>query len=395
MSKIGLLGASAFQAPLLEVLLEEGHEVIVFSPEGPYPLLNGPQATAHIDVRDVDALHAHAQREDIDFFVTDQTDLPIAAIHALHARMGRPHLSLEVVSRFTDKRAMRAHGQSCGLATPRWQEAADLSALDQSWTVGDQRIVVKPPDSQGSRGVGIGHPDRLHAMFEEAKRFSASGAVMVESFIEGVEVPVEGCVSGGEYRTLAIGDRQDFEGAPGIPAKATYVPFDPNNPAHQTLDSSVRTYVEQSGAADGITHAEVMLTTSNDATLVEIALRGGASFISSHIVPAVSGLDAMRHLIRSFSGAPQPSVAPMENTGKPAGFHYFWTERPLEEQELQALRSLPDTLAAHLPVAGTHHPIGIPQHKPDRLGPITALHTERYMKALAHFANRHPHIHFS
>ena len=93
MSTVGLLGASAFQKPLFDVLTEDGHEVIVFSPQGPYPLLNGPHRTAFIDVRDVDALHAHAREVGIDFFVTDQTDLPIAAIHTLHARMGRPHPS--------------------------------------------------------------------------------------------------------------------------------------------------------------------------------------------------------------------------------------------------------------------------------------------------------------
>ena len=395
MSTVGLLGASAFQKPLLDVLLHDGHEVIVFSPRGPYPLLTGPHQTAFIDVRDVDALHAHAREVGIDFFVTDQTDLPIAAIHALHERMDRPHLPAEVVSRFTDKRAMRAHGQSCGLATPRWQQVSDVTELDAFWTSTEHRIVVKPPDSQGSRGVGIGHPNQLPAMFSEAKRFSASGSVLVESFIEGVEVPVEGCVVSGQYRTLTIGERQDFAGARGIPAKATYRPYDPKNPAHSALDSVVRTYVERSGVENGITHAELMLTVSNEATLVEIALRGGASFISSHIVPAVSGFHAGHHLVQSFSGAPIDPMPNRTNTGHTAGFHYFWSERPLTAHELQALRSLPDVLAAHLPEPDATHHFGLPRHKPDRLGPITALHTGRHLDALAEFSVRHPHIHFA
>ena len=395
MSTVGLLGASAFQKPLFDVLTEDGHEVIVFSPQGPYPLLNGPHRTAFIDVRDVDALHAHAREVGIDFFVTDQTDLPIAAIHTLHARMGRPHLPTEVVSRFTDKRAMRVHGQACGLATPRWQQVSDVAELDAFWTSTEHRIVVKPPDSQGSRGVGIGHPDQLHAMFAEAKRFSASGFVLVESFIEGVEVPVEGCVVSGKYRTLAIGERQDFSGAKGIPAKATYCPYDPENPAHSALDSVVRAYVERSGAVDGITHAELMLTASNDATLVEIALRGGASFISSHIVPAVSGFAVGEHLIRSFSGTTTGPTSSLTHTGHNAGFHYFWSDRPMTAQELNTLRSLPDVLAAHLPEPGAEHPVGLPRHKPARLGPVAALHTDSHLKALADFAARHPHLHFT
>ena len=159
---------------------------------------------------------------------------------------------------------------------------------------------------------------------------------------------------------------------------------------HSALDSVVRAYVERSGAVDGITHAELMLTASNDATLVEIALRGGASFISSHIVPAVSGFAVGEHLIRSFSGTTTGPTSSLTRTGHNAGFHYFWSDRPMTAQELNTLRSLPDVLAAHLPEPGAEHPVGLPRHKPARLGPVAALHTDRHLRALADFAARHP-----
>lgn len=393
MSRVGLLGASAFQEPLLETLLEDGHDVIVISPDGPYPLLHGPHSTAHVDVRNVPELLALARKEDIGFFVTDQTDLPVAAIHALHALMGRPHLPPEVIGKFTDKRAMRAHGQACGLTTPRWQEVKDLHELDDHWRNTPHRMVVKPPDSQGSRGVGIGYARDLDSLFEDARHHSASGSVMVESFLEGVEVPVEGCIADGRYRTLAIGSRRDFQGARGIPAQATYVPFNEEDSSHAALDWVVRKYVENSGVRSGITHAEVMVG-RNDAALVEIALRGGASFISSHIIPAVSGFDATRHLIRSFQGSEDP-VNSDPPIGKPAGFHYFWSEQPLSDEELEDLRALPDVLALHLPGKGEQHPLGLPLLKPDRMGPITAWHTDRHLDGIAQFSRRHPHIHFT
>ena len=157
-------------------------------------------------------------------------------------------------------------------------------------------------------------------MFAEAKRFSASGFVLVESFIEGVEVPVEGCVVSGKYRTLAIGERQDFSGAQGIPAKATYCPYDPENPAHSALDSVVRAYVERSGAVDGITHAELMLTASNDATLVEIVFAAAPrSSAPTSSPPSADSLLENTHPFL-FRNNNRPNVKP-GHTGHNAGFN--------------------------------------------------------------------------
>jgi len=392
MNRVGLLGASAFQAPLYETLIAEGFEVVVISPDGPYPLLKKGSAAYHIDVRDVDALRKLSRTVGIDFFVTDQTDLPVQAIYQLHRIMERKSPSAQEVARFTDKIAMRHHARNQGLKTPDWQEARTVQEADPQW-LNHELIVVKPPDSQGSRGVSIGSPSKLASMITTALKFSLSGTAIIESFLSGEEFPLEGYIENGVYRTLAIGSRKDFSHAPGIPASAEYRAFDPLKKQDAEMHAAIKNYVESSGVINGVTHAEIMWTDDADPAIVEIALRGGASFISSHIVPEVSGFDMNRHIIASYSGTPLKQ-AEIQGSTASVGFHYFWSEHPLSETDRNQLIELPDLLTYHLPKQGESHYVGAPRIKPERLGPIVHRCTQRFETAFARLQAELPYLHF-
>lgn len=368
-----VLGASAFQLPLAESLYETGNAVHVASPRGDYPMISDARFVWHdIDVTDVEGVVALAQKFGIDLILSDQTDLPVSVIWQANHKLGLKGRQEGEVGAFCDKGQCRQVCVKAGLPSPMFQVLNEADALSDGWEL--KRVVVKPADSQGSRGVQFVKPgdNTLHDAVKIAMGFSKTGRVIVEEFIEGVEIPVEGVICGGKYQTLAIGTRRDFECAPGIPSKCDYVRFDLNIVQHAKLHATLDAFVRTTGVERGMTHAEVIASPDGLCYIVEVALRSGASFIGSHIVPYLSGIDVHQTLMHFGQGRDELAFVPHSkttDTRKVASFSYFYVESGELNQGIKEWPPVPDFVERYfLPKKPVH--FGRPTVKNQRYGPF-------------------------
>ena len=368
-----VLGASAFQAPLAESLLERGARVHVASPDGDYPLVRDARVSWHdVDVTDIEALEGIIREHKVGLLFTDQTDLPVPIIWELNRKLGLPGMQAGDIAPFFRKDQCRAHCVRMGLPVPDHRVVTHPGAEEFPW----ERFVIKPVDSQGSRGVVFrshGAPT-LAEDVRSAIAFSKAGKAIAEEFIEGKEYPVEGVICGGRYQTLAIGDRTDFQATPGIPNEAVYRAFDPQDGLHAELDRVIRRFSEATGVQRGITHAEVLVDAQGTCFIVEIALRSGASFIGSHLVPWVSGLDVHGTLLAFAQGRDElvwhtPRVPP-HRTGS---FHYFHLSTDSVVDPDFTWPTVPEAVA-HVFLPPSPGPVGPPRWKNHRYGPFILLH---------------------
>ncbi len=156
-----------------------------------------------------------ARRKPLDAVVaTDDQGVVVAALAA--ERLGLPHNPPEAAARSRDKAAMREALATAGVPQPEFRVAgpeADVAAL--AGEVG-LPCVMKPVSLSGSRGVirvdraedAPATAARIRAILREAHE-DPSGPLVVERFVPGKELAVEGLLRGGRLEVLAVFDKPD------------------------------------------------------------------------------------------------------------------------------------------------------------------------------------------
>ncbi len=380
MKTVLILGAAACQLPIIRRCRAMGLRVLAASMPGPYPGFREADRAVPIDLRNRDALLQVARDERIDAVLTDQTDIPVATAAWIAGQLGLPGIGYDVALRFTNKRLMREACAALGVPVPR-SRGVRTSAELEAWA--DQiglPLMLKPADSQGSRGVQcIRRRDQLAAGLAEAIRHSATQEAVAEEFFVGREVVVQGFAGGGRFTNLVMGDRRYF----GLPDR--FIPqatlFPTNLPAalRDRIFDINRTLVTGFGLPFGITHSEYLVQpATGEIRLVEVAARGGGVFISSDLVPLSCGIDVNELLIRNALGerlgvdaaAPRPAAAGYVCFTLPEG---TVTEAPNAAE----VAARPGVHRVHLDDLPVGRAIGGMNDKTMRLGPILIKASDR------------------
>jgi biotin carboxylase len=134
----------------------------------------------------------------------DDQGVMIAA-HAA-AKLGLAHNPPDAAARTRDKRALRDALAGAEVPQPRYAEITDL---DQLPDVG-YPCVVKPATLSASQGV-IRADDEAAAVAaaHRADAIACGGPLLVEEYVPGFEVAVEGLLRDGELEVLAVFDKPD------------------------------------------------------------------------------------------------------------------------------------------------------------------------------------------
>ena len=173
----------------------------------------------HVNIRNPEAaaqaIVALAERIPVDAVVAIDDQGVLAAALAAE-RLGLVHNPPEAVAATRDKAAMRRAFAVAGLPQPDYRIAgprADVAALAAEVGL---PCVVKPVSISASRGViRADHPpaaaaaaSRIQEIMREAGE-DPDGPLLVERYLPGVEVAVEGLLRGGLLEVLAIFDKPD------------------------------------------------------------------------------------------------------------------------------------------------------------------------------------------
>src|SRR5262249_10185191 len=132
---------------------------------------------------------------------------------AASERLGLPHASREAVESARDKHRFRQQLTANGVPSPPF---ARVSSLDQARSAASRirfPCVLKPLNLGASRGVMRVNGDRhLESGFARLTTLlgcerGASPDVLIERYVPGIEVAVEGLVTEGRLRVLTVFDK--------------------------------------------------------------------------------------------------------------------------------------------------------------------------------------------
>lgn len=286
-----VLGAGEFQVPLIQTVKQKGMKVVVVSIPGDYPGFALADEVVHCDIRDKQAVLEAARKYGICGIATDQTDMAVPTVAYVAAQLGLPGMDYETALNFTDKSRMRRLCAQLGLPTVQSREVASLEEALEFYRQLGREAIIKPVDSQGSRGVyRIDSENTLRQMFDKSVAYSQQHQVVLEEYIHGQEMEINTMVVDGQVTTLTVADVIPFAVKDVFSSCQRLYPSR-QKPEHvAALEEVNRRIVQGFGLKQGLTHGEYILDSQGRPYLVEIAARGGGNFVSSHMVPACSGL---------------------------------------------------------------------------------------------------------
>ncbi|MCB0033942.1 MAG: ATP-grasp domain-containing protein [Anaerolineales bacterium] len=172
-----------------------------------------------IDFADVEgataAIANYAAERPFDAIIAVDDTGSILAAHASEV-LNLPHNALVAAEAARNKCRMRQLLHQAGVSSPVFQP---FTLADDPQVVSEQvryPAVVKPVDLSGSRGViRVNDPAELQAAVARLQKLLRSGQpaaetiYLVEQYIPGVEVALEGLLDNGQLHPLAIFDKPD------------------------------------------------------------------------------------------------------------------------------------------------------------------------------------------
>jgi biotin carboxylase len=217
---------------------------------------DGPATAASVEALD--------GRAPVDAVVAvDDQGIVVAAEAA--ARLGLPHNPPDAVATTRDKVWLRHALGRAEVRQPAFRvvEGDELPDLPLPW-------VVKPIGLSGSTGViRVDDAAAAPATFERVRAIGGAPTLLVETFVPGPEVAVEGLLRGGALEVLATFDKPDPMDGPYF-EETIYV-----TPSRQRLDGLHRLVQDACravGLTEGPVHAEARLTPEGP-VLLEVAAR--------------------------------------------------------------------------------------------------------------------------
>jgi biotin carboxylase len=261
----------------------------------------------------VEAARAYAGRHRIDGVLAVAADVP-RTVAAVAEALGLPGPSTRSAHLASDKLAMKDRFTEAGVAVP-WYAAVDSpTALALVSAREPGRLIVKPVDSRGARGVvrllrGV---DPAWA-FHQAAIESPTGRVMVERFVDGPQVSTESVVVDGRCITVGLSDR-NYE------FLDRFAPFVIENggdlPTRMPADVVARigTLVADAAAALGIVHGTVkgdIVVGPDGPMVIELAARLSGGLFCTHEIPLATGVNLVEAAIRLALGE-RPAATDLE-----------------------------------------------------------------------------------
>ena len=240
----------------------------------------------------------------LDGVICIAADIPLTVASVAEA-LGLPGIPVAAARLSQDKLAMKDRFTADGVAVPWYaavSTAAELAAVQRER---GETLVVKPVDSRGARGVTVLRcEDDAAWAWEWAQRFSPSGRVMVERFLDGPQLSTESLVLGGVAYTPGFADRNYArlaQFAPHVIEDGGDLPTALDAATRGQVERLIQAAARSMGIDDGVVKGDVVVHEGR-ATIIEVAARLSGGYFCTHEIPRSTGVDLVGAAIRVALG---------------------------------------------------------------------------------------------
>ncbi|GEM_PF-5007096 len=261
----------------------------------------------HCDLNKIPEILEIVSKEKIDFAIGFECDPAVDAINIVNSTLGLPALN-EIARRASiDKLLVRQYQKKLGLNCPSFYEIFTLEQLKQTVSESKKEWVLKPMGSSGSRGVQLlnNNSDLENAFMSTIRyRSNSQEVIILEEFISGKEIAIDGFCHNGKCHVLSI-SHKDRTDPPYLLDKGLLISPYPKDPLAITAKKQLELLFNslQSDLSTPF-HAE-FLHNATGVYLVEFSFRGAGFNVFSRLIPLVTSFDTLGFSINQILLSPE------------------------------------------------------------------------------------------
>lgn len=306
--RLMLLGGLRYLLPVIKAAHEQGYYVITADYLPDNIAHKHSDEYCNVSIVDKEAVLREARRLQIDGIMSFACDPGVVAASYVQNQMNLPSFGpFESVEILQNKDRFRAFLAENGFNVP-WAKGFDsvekaMAAMaEYPWPV-----IVKPTDSAGSKGVTrVDNPESLQAALEYAMRYSISGHIIVEEFIEKAGCSSDSdsmSVDGKLVFTSFCAQRFDADATnPYTPAAYSW-PSTFTEDQERYLTQEIQRLITLLGMKTAVFNIETRVGTNGKPYIMELTPRGGGNRLCEMLRYA-TGVDLITAITRAMVGDP-------------------------------------------------------------------------------------------
>lgn len=303
-----MLGAGILQVPGIKIAKEMKLRVAATDGNPNAPGLALADISRPIDLKNVEETLLLSKELKIKGVMSNVNDAGVYTAAVVAKELGLVGIDPETAKVAVNKADMRKIWHEKRVPVPKFGVATSIKdAIDIAKSIGFP-LVVKPTDRSGARGVtNVMNMAELPLAFELAVGNSFEKKVLVEEFMVGSEHSVEAISYRGDVCILGVSDKLKASPPYRFDVGVTY-PTALSKEKEADLREVATMAVKALGIDVGATHTEISFTKEGP-KIIETHARCGGGNISTHIIPAVTGVNMMKEVIKIHMGV-EPDLTP-------------------------------------------------------------------------------------
>lgn len=295
------IGAGIWQTKSIKFLTNKGYSVLAIDSDTNAPGFVYSDAKLIIDI----SLDEEVIKHTINFF--SQIDNPIAVIcianeagiltaSRLRELYNLPGTKPSIAKKLINKKYQRLAWKK--INSPKFFTQNNYTVNDTFIkTLNTNKVVIKPVDSSGSKGVSICYKFNLtKKLLKKSFDFSKVGEIIIEEYIDGIEYAVESvCISGNVF-PIIITQKGKLENSNGTVANILFT-YEFSQIEYKKIIKLLDEAHRLLGYTDGVCHTELIKDKKGEFWIIETAGRGAGFGVSEIFIKSVTGYDYLENSI--------------------------------------------------------------------------------------------------
>lgn len=310
-----ILGAGIYQVPLILEAKSRGMRTVVASIPGNYPGFALADAVYYSDTTAKEEILDISMREKIDAIATTGTDVAVSSISYVCSKLGLPGISENAAKLLTDKALMKEAFVKGNVNTAPFRR---ITSFDEAKSAAEELglpVMLKIVDKSGSRGITkISDLSMLREAYDFASAATSADHMIVENFVEGKEIGIDGFVQNGKLLLFLPHDKYVYQSEhTGIPI-GHYCPMQMSETLYKNMLHETQKIVQATGMDNCAINIDAFILPDESISIIEAAGRCGATGIPE-VISGYTGRNYYSCIIDNALGNP---VEPFDTeNGKP------------------------------------------------------------------------------
>jgi biotin carboxylase len=297
-----ILGASIDQVPMIKTAKLANLKVITVDSDKDAPGVFISDEHHQIEVMEADRILQIAKEKKIDGITTMVSNLGMRTVAYVSEKMGLPSISVKAAQIATDKKFIKEYLKKEKVPVP---DGFIVSTIDEALELVHRigfPVIVKPVDGTKGRGISVATSDEaLKNSMVRAMKFSMSGQILVEEWVEGPTVGAECLIIDGKLIPIILTDKYNTP-SPKCVTLALTAPSNFPEPIKERINDTAKEVAKVLGLNTGAAHIDMIVAKDGVPKVIDVGPRLASGPVIFDFVPKLFGVDMIASVLKMALG---------------------------------------------------------------------------------------------